>query len=57
MADFTGFYFNHIHSSTYNIYRTSNGSRFEEGLIPDFENYSVSVAGGHGDIYQGQKYH
>jgi len=56
MADFTGFYFNHIHSSTYNIYRTSNGSRFEEGLIPDFENYSVSVAGGHGDIYQGQKY-
>ena len=56
MADFTGFYFNHIHSSTYNIYRTSNGSRFEEGLIPDFEDYSVSVAGGRGELYQGRKF-
>lgn len=56
MADFTGFYFNHIHSSTYNIYRVSNGSRFEEGLLPDFEDFSVSVVGGDGDLYQGRRF-
>ena len=56
MADFTGFYFNNIHSSTYNIYRVSNGSRFEEGLIPDFEDFSTSVIGGDGNLYQGRRF-
>ena len=56
MADFTGFYFDHIHSSTYNIYRVSNGSRFEEGLLPEFEDFSISVVGGNGDLYQGRRF-
>ena len=37
MADFTGFYFNGHHSSTYGIIRTSDGNRYKEDLLPDFE--------------------
>lgn len=51
MAEFTGFYFNNIHSSTYHLYRTSDGNRYEEGLIPDFEDRSVSLVGTDGDLY------
>jgi len=51
MAEFTGFYFDGIHSSTYHLYRTSNGSRYEEGIIPDFEDRSVSLVGTDGDLF------
>ena len=51
MAEFTGFYFNNIHSSTYHLYRTSDGNRYEEGLIPDFEDRSVSLVGTDGDLF------
>lgn len=51
MAEFTGFYFNNIHSSTYHLYRTSDGNRYDHGLIPDFEDRSVSLVGTDGDLY------
>lgn len=56
MADFTGFYFDDIHSSTYGLIRTSNGDRYEEGLVPDFDDYQIERVGGDGDLYEGRRY-
>jgi hypothetical protein len=33
-GDYIGFQFNGVHSSELGIIRTSNGSRFDEGLLP-----------------------
>jgi hypothetical protein len=33
-GDYMGFTYNNIHSSTLGIVRTSNGSRFNENLLP-----------------------
>ena len=56
MADFTGFYLDGIHSSTYGILRVSDGDRYTEGLIPEFEDYSIELTGGNGDLYGGRRY-
>lgn len=56
MADFTGFYFNGHHSSTYGLVRTSDGSRYKEDLLPDFEDREIKLVGGDGDLYQGRKF-
>ena len=56
MADFTGFYFDNIHSSTYGILRVSNGDRYEEGLLPDFEDRTIDPIGIDGSLYESTKY-
>lgn len=56
MADFTGFYLGNIHSSTYGILRTSDGDRYNEGLIPEFENLEVELVGGNGSAYGGRHF-
>ena len=54
--DFTGFYFDNIHSSTYNLLRVSDGSRYSKNLLPDFENKEVDLVGRDEDLYESQKY-
>ena len=55
MADFTGFYLGGVHSSTYGILRVSDGDRYKEGLIPEFEDKDIELSGGSGHIYGGKK--
>lgn len=56
MADFTGFYFNGHHSSIYGLVRTSDGDRYKEDLIPEFEDREIKLVGGDGDLYQGRRF-
>lgn len=56
MADFTGFYFNNVHSSTYHLIRTSDGDRYGENLFPAFNDHTVELVGGHGNIYSDTRY-
>ena len=56
MADFTGFYLGNVHSSTYGILRVSDGDRYTEGLIPEFENFEVELVGGDGSAYGGRQF-
>lgn len=56
MADFTGFYLDGVHSSTYGIIRTSDGDHYTEGLIPEFDDYDIELVGGDGDIYEGRRF-
>lgn len=54
--DFTGFHFNGVHSSQFGIYRVSDGSRYQEGLIPTSEDYVTDIPGGDGQYYFGNSY-
>lgn len=54
--DFTGFTFNKQHSSDFGIYRVSDGSRYQESLIPTFSDYTSEVAGGTGAHYWGSDF-
>lgn len=56
MADFTGFYLDGIHSSTYGILRVSDGDRYSEGLIPEFDDFDIELTGGNGDLYGGRRF-
>lgn len=57
MADFTGFYFNNIHSSTYHLIRTSEGGgRYVEELFPSFDDRVVEMIGGNGKLYDNTHY-
>lgn len=53
MADFTGFYYDNIHSSTYHLIRTSEGDRYEEDLFPSFKDEEKDLVGGKGKTYFG----
>ena len=53
MADFTGFYYDNIHSSTYHLIRTSEGDRYEEDLFPSFKDDDKDLVGGKGKAYFG----
>lgn len=52
MADFTGFYFNNIHSSTYGILRVSGGDMYEENILPEFDDNTINSVGGEGELYE-----
>jgi hypothetical protein len=54
--DFVGFTFNGIHSSELGILRTSEGSRFNENLLPTIQDKTVQVPGGDGTYYFGSYY-
>ncbi len=55
-GDFIGFTFNNIRSSDMGIIRTSDGSRFNENLLPTFTDKTVQVPGGDGTYYFNSNY-
>ena len=54
--DYIGFTFNGTHSSQLGIVRTSNGSRFNENLLPTIQDKTLQVPGGDGTYYFGSFY-
>lgn len=51
-GDWLGFTYNGVHSSTYNIVRTSSGSnRFEKDLLPPQEERKASIVGKDGQYF------
>ena len=55
-GDFIGFTFNGSHSSDKGIIRTSNGSRFNESLLPTSQDKTVVVPGADGTYFFGSNY-
>lgn len=55
-GDYMGFTYNGVHSSELGIVRTSNGSRFDENLLPTIQDKTVQVPGGDGTYYFGSYY-
>ena len=51
LIDFCGFTFNGIHTSELNIVRVSNGSRYNETLIPAFQDKTAQIEGGDGILF------
>lgn len=54
--DFTGFTFNGKHSSDMGIIRVSDGSRYNEDLLPTLQDKTIQVPGGDGAYYFGSYY-
>ena len=54
--DYVGFTFNGIHSSELGIKRTSDGSRFNENLLPTIQDKTTQVPGGDGMYHFGSYY-
>ena len=52
-SDFIGFTYNGKHSSDLGIVRVSEGSRFNENLLPTMQDKTVQVPGGDGTYYFG----
>ena len=55
-GDFIGFWIGNTHSSELGIIRTSDGSRFNENLLPTIQDQTVQVPGGDGFYYFGSYY-
>ena len=55
-GDFIGFSFGSVHSSTLGIVRVSDGSRYNENLLPTFQDKTVQVPGADGMYYFGSYY-
>lgn len=55
-SDYIGFKFNNVHSSELGIKRVSDGSRFNENLLPIIQDKTVQVPGGDGTYYFGSHY-
>ena len=51
LIDFCGFQFNGVHSSDLNIVRVSNGSRYNEDLVPAFQDKTAQIEGGDGTLF------
>lgn len=56
MGDFTGFSFNGVHTSELGITRVSGGDRYEDELLPDFDDATTDIPGGDGSYYFGSYY-
>lgn len=52
-TDFIGFTFNGRHSSEFNIYSVSDGSRYQDTLVPNPVDYTEQIPGGVGQYYFG----
>lgn len=52
-GDYMGFTYNNTHSSSLGIVRTSDGSRFNENLLPTIQDKTVQVPGGDGTYFFG----
>jgi hypothetical protein len=48
IQDFIGFSFNRKHSSDMKIVRTSDGSRYNQNLVPNLTDKTADVPGGDG---------
>ena len=55
-GDYMGFTYNKRHSSEFGIVRVSDGSRFNENLLPTMQDKTVQVPGGDGTYYFGSYY-
>ncbi len=55
-GDFIGFTYNGIHSSELGIMRTSDGSRFNENLLPTFTDKTAIASGVNETYYFGSQY-
>ena len=55
-GDYMGFTYNGRHSSEFGIVRVSDGSRFDENLLPTMQDKTVQVPGGDGAYYFGSYY-
>ena len=53
---YMGFTYNGVHSSDLGIVRVSDGSRFNENLLPTIQDKTVQVPGGDGTYYFGSYY-
>lgn len=57
MGDFTGFTFNDYHSwDDLGIVRVSDGDRYKDDLLPDFDDATINIPGGDGTYYFGSYY-
>ena len=54
--EFVGFEFNGIHSSQLNLYRVSDGSRYNEDMSAAFQDKTVQAPGRDGTFYFGTNY-
>ena len=54
--DFCGFRWKGIHSSTFGIWRVSEGSRYSETLLPAFQDETVKMPGQDGTLYWKSSY-
>ena len=52
-GDFTGFSFDGVHSSELNLYRVSDGDRYEEQILPELEDRTIEVPGANRGYYFG----
>ena len=50
-GDFISFTFNGVHSSTLGITRTSNGSRYDDNLLPTIQDKTVQIPGADGTYF------
>ena len=55
-GDFLGFTFDGIHSSDLGIFRTSDGNRYNENLLPGIQDKTIQIPGGDGFHYLGSSY-
>lgn len=51
LVDFCGFQFNGVHSSELGLTRVSDGSRYNEDLVPGFSDKTAQIPGGDGMLY------
>lgn len=51
IGDFIGFTFNNQHSNLFNICHVSDGSRYNENLLPNIQDMTAQVPGGDGMYY------
>ncbi len=56
MGDFTGFSFNGVHIDNVHIVRVSDGSRYNDTILPTFTDKTVVVPGGNGTYFFGSYY-
>lgn len=56
MGDFTGFSFNGTHIDNVRIVRVSDGSRYNDTILPTFTDKTVAVPGGNGTYFFGSYY-
>lgn len=51
IGDFIGFTYNGIHSSDLGLYRISDGSRYDETILPEFTNKVIDKTGSDGSLF------
>lgn len=56
VSGYLGFTYNGKHSSEFNIVRTSDGSRFNQNLLPTIQDKTIQISGVPGRIFQHANY-